>query len=675
MTGTLALMLQVPPTGLPCEPAPGAPKPNIRPSIQPRPTGPRRPRTRSELNDIRLRRASAAVACPVAKHSLPTPGILPKHRRHSSRDPLPPAPSSTSASSLESRVANAPSSLAMTTTTTTTMTLPPPSRLRVSESTPPFLLQHTHGPPPYFLYRNPTTVPQRGPSTPPLKQKRSFTIGAGLGEPSKSPLTSAPPTPPADAGKFLPHIPIPAPVQPAPRRPAMSLAARHRFPNMSPPPEKALPPIPFPSHSPPPTPRHAYHRSRSLLLPAPAPARPVSQDEEETLRQLEQLAAELRQMGAGSLVEVNPSRTRGTPRRRPREGANAASKGVAASLKTKASLSVPRIVVTNPSMENLGRGLEAETETPAAGARTPDSDDGSGEVTEEELWVEQYGGWGTSDKGKWKASAADEDAAFHDSVSSPPPPAELDRARSTSAAKPAEVFYIYEPIGAPEFLVGSSSSPIARATPGYHSRRPAALSPKQQVQQDYQANASARRRRRRPTALVLATPEQAEWFEEAVLGSAPLPSRPSVHHHSYHPFPTSTSTSTQRALPTPEPMSARNPSITPPSPRLPPRRALSSDAADASSSSSASASTHEAHLRRSEPYVAMPRMASTSALRDDAVRSAHGLGSQSASWPPPQFLGETLGAVSNSSSEPNSPRQGSRPRLKSFKGLFKHFSK
>lgn len=186
MTGTLALMLPVSPTGLPCEPA--APQPDIRSSIKVRPTGPRQPRTPSDLNDIRLRRASAAVACPPSKHSLQTPGVLPKPRRHSTR--VSSTPSSTSAFPLGdhlSLVANTPSSLVMTTTTTTTtMTLSPPARLRVSESSPPFLLQQRHGPPSYFLHRTPTAISRDGPSTPPPRQKRSFNIGTSVsGRPSR----------------------------------------------------------------------------------------------------------------------------------------------------------------------------------------------------------------------------------------------------------------------------------------------------------------------------------------------------------------------------------------------------------------------------------------------------------------------------------------------------------
>ncbi|EIW58216.1 uncharacterized protein TRAVEDRAFT_71885 [Trametes versicolor FP-101664 SS1] len=647
MTGTLALMLPVPPTGLPCEPA--APQPNIRPSIKARPTGPRQPRTPSDLNDIRLRRASAAVACPPSKHSLQTPGVLPKPRRHSTR--VSSAPSSTSAFSLGdhlSLVSNTPSSLVMTTTTTTTtMTLSPPARLRVSESSPPFLLQQRHGPPSYFLHHSPTAISRNGPSTPPPRQKRTFSIGTSVSErPSRTTSTSPPPPAQlADTDKVHVSATASAPAEPAPPARVVTSASQRSLPNMSPPPDKALPPIPFPSRSPSPV-ADASLRSRSLLLPLSQSkaTRPISQDAEDTIRQLEQLAAELKQMGSGALAVANERRTREPSRRRIREApAKSAGSGV-----PKASLSVPRIVVTNPSMENLARGPESETPS----VRSPDSDDGSGDVTEEELWVEQYGGWGTSEKGKWKASAPDEDAGAQASTSSPH--ATPSSGRSTpAAAKPAEMFYIYEPIGAPEFLAGSSTSPIARATAGFHSRRP--VSVLKHHSQNQSLNPPNRPRRRRPAALVLATPEQAEWFGDVVLGSAPLLSRAPQHR-------------THLPLAVLEPGSARSlPVLSPPSsPRLSPRRAVSSDAADASSSTSSHDGAAGLLARRSEQLAQMPRMSSTSTLRD---RDEGGQERPSASWASSASLGP------GTSSEPNSPRHGSRPRLKSFKGLFKHFSK
>ncbi len=238
------------------------------------------------------------------------------------------------------------------------------------------------------------------------------------------------------------------------------------------------------------------------------------------------------------------------------------------------------------------------------------------------------------------------------------------------------MFYIYDPIvspvrletclasltlrirhqGAPEFLAGSSESPIARATAGFHSRRPVSLPKHQSQSQSQNPNPSIRHRRRRPAALVLATPEQAEWFGDIVLGSAPLLSR-------------AQQTLVHRALPVLEPGSARSlPVLSPPSsPHFPPRRAVSSDAADASSSTSSHDGAVSLMARRSEQLAQMPRMSSTSTLGD---RDGSGeLERPSASWASSASLGP------GTSSEPNSPRHGSRPRLKSFKGLFKHFSK
>ncbi|KAI0369213.1 hypothetical protein BV20DRAFT_1053488 [Pilatotrama ljubarskyi] len=633
MTGTLALMPQAPPTGLPCEPL--APKPNTKANIQARPVGPRQPRTQCDLNDIRLRRVSTAVPCTPSKHSPPTPDVLPRQRRSPTRATS--APSSASASSSEdclSLVANAPPSLIMT-TTTTTMTLPPPAQLRLSDSSPPFLLQKRHGPPAYFLQRAPSALLRSTPSTPHLKQKRSFNI-APIASPQISEIAAtSSPRPPQTWGKVLdPSTPLASPRTLSSSR-ALGSTPQRSLPVLPPPPEKALPPIPFPSRAPSP-PVGSSDNSRSLLLPAHPYARPVSQDEEETLRQLEQLAAELKQMRLGTLAAANQRRPGAPSQRRQRE---APSKSPRMRVGSKDTLSVPRIVVTNPSTEDLGRELVCETPR----VKTPDSDDGSGDVSEEELWVEAYGGWGTSEKGKWKASAPDEEASVHETVSSSPLP--LNSRPASPAANPAERFYIYEPIGAPEFLVGSSTSPIARATAGFHSPP---TKPKTSLESQ---TVSVRRRRRRPAALVLANPEQAEWFAEVLLSSAPPLPRPMPTP----PF-------THRPTTAPESLVARGgPSAS--SSRLSPRRAMSSDSADVSPTT-ASALGQDAlptHVRRSEPLVAMPRMSSVSALREEGKPDR-----QSESWAP---------SVPAASSVPNSPRQGGRPRLKSIKGLFKHFSK
>ncbi|KAI0820309.1 hypothetical protein BC628DRAFT_917700 [Trametes gibbosa] len=655
MTGTLALAMQAPSAGM--HRVPEAPKPNILPSIQvkARPTGPRRPRTQSELNDIRLRRVSAAVACPSSKHSLPTPGILLKHRRHSAR--LSSASSFTSASSRRDppSLFNTPYPFKMT-STTTTMTLSPPPGLRVSDTTPPFVLQQRHDFPPYFLYRAPTTTSHHRPSASPLRQKRFFNIDSGIFEELDAKTEVAAQL--VEPDKSLASATIATPM-PTPPSSAAALPVRFRA-KMSPPPEKALPPIPFPSYSAllvaDPS-RTAFLENATSSPHCKAP-RPASQGKEETIRQLEQLAAELKHMKMGPLSDATRRRVQNSPSRLFREAAphmSPRSVGV-----SKASLSVPRIVVTNASTDIFMREQESETSS----VSSSDSHAGSGNAMEEELWVEEYGAWGTSEKGKWKASASEDDVDFNES--GPSQGAPLGGGRPVPAVEPEEMFYIYEPIvsrtrfeastpisrpwsrryqGAPEFLVGSSTSPIARATPGFHSRATRSKPPTQAP--------SVCRRRRRPTALVLATPEQAEWFQDVAPSSAPHLSRP------FH-------TSSHRTLSIPLPSSACSlpDAAAPPSPYLPPRRTLSSDAAvdvPSSMSSHKGSSTMSTLVRRSEPLGPMPCMSSASALHDEGGKER-----QTVSW---------ASSAPVTTSAPNSPRQASRPRLKSFKGLFKHFSK
>ncbi|KAI8996515.1 hypothetical protein BD414DRAFT_204184 [Trametes punicea] len=654
-------MPQVPPTGLPCKPK--TPEPYAtRPNIQPRPAGPRQPRTQSDLNDIRLRRVSTAVARAPSKHSQQTPDVLPKPCR-SATGQATSAPSLTSVSSAPvsppSLVPTDAPSLIMT----TTMTVSSPAQLRVSDSTPTFLLQKTHGPPPYFLHRIPTSPALRSsPSAPQLKHKRSFKVATHTSPPSS--VVDAPAVPhstqlsPGDENKII-KAGTPdatgAPVQqkPLPVR-RTTLPPLRTFPMPSPPPEKALPPIPFPSSPPSPTAGRSESSPRLLAPPTPDSSgrRPVSQDAEETLRQLEQLAAELKEMGPGVLAAAKQRRSRVPTQRRRRDvlgksasaglGAGSAGKG---SL-PKRNLSVPRIVVTNPSSEDLVAEPECDS------AR---SDGGSGDVSEEELWVDGYGAWGASEKGKWKASASDdedegEEGGFHESA----PCTHNSRlaASAMAAESDGERFYIYEPIGAPEFLAGSSTSPIARAVAGFHS---GSLAP---TTVSKQHSPPVRRRRRRPAALVLATPEQAEWFADIVMGSAP----PTGSRLTY----TAMSTGLDRTSTAPGGDAVALGLPAPPSPRLPPRRAMSSDAPERSHMPAPLASiSNTVPDRRSEPLgaAAVPRV--SSAAFDASPQSGH-----VSSW-----VSAARNDKAGTSSEPNSPRLGVRPRLKSIKGLFKHFSK
>ncbi|KAH9884781.1 hypothetical protein C8Q73DRAFT_348975 [Cubamyces lactineus] len=645
---SVALMRQVPPTGLPCEHP--APKPNARSSIQVRPIGPRQPRTQCDLNDRRLRRVSA-VACAPSKHSLPTPDIPPKPPRPSTR--VTSAPSFTSVSSQvdgPSPVSSDTPSLVMT----TTMTLSSPAQLRISDSTPPFLLQKTHGPPPYFLHRAPVSV-LRSPSTPHLKQKRSFKTAMRT-PPAPSDVEPSPPTQPSSCGindlNSATTSTVPARTPTTARR--TTSPPLRPLPKPSPPPEKALPPIPFPSRpsSPPGQPSHDPASMLSTSAPSIPAGRPVSQDAEETLRQLEQLAAELKQMGPGALATPKRRRSRVPSQRRRREHTNKSAGAAACAAKcapSKGSLSVPRIIVTNPSTENLAADEEPECETDTPRARSPDSDGGSGNVTEEELWVHEYGGWGTSEKGKWKAKASEDDETFSESASGSAHKSRsaLDTFCKDNDDDDDELFYIYEPIGAPEFLVGSSTSLIARATPGFHSSQCAKHA-------TAHSSSSTRRRRRRPAALVLATPEQAEWFADVVLGSAPLMPRPS-HTQTLKDMErpsTAPGWASVLGLPAP-PTSLRH--------QQPSRRAMSSGAADVLQvGKPETASPGSAIPRASSAYVTMR----SESAQGQGPRQAASWASAHAGAPPP-----------GTSSEPNSPRPGVRPRLKSIKGLFKHFSK
>ncbi|KAI0653273.1 hypothetical protein C8Q70DRAFT_643129 [Cubamyces menziesii] len=588
-----------------------------------------------------------SVLSPVLLRNIHCRGIPPKPPRPSAR--VTSAPSFTSVSSQvdgPSPVSSDSPSLVMT----TTMTLSSPAQLRVSDSTPPFLLQKTHGPPPYFLHRAPVSV-IRSPSTPHLKQKRSFKTA--MRTPPPSDIQLSPPTQPRSSAGIndassatTSTVPVRTPY--AARR--TTSPPLRPLPKPSPPPEKALPPIPFPSR--PSSPLAQLSHDPAFMLSASTPnipaSRPVSQDAEETLRQLEQLAAELKQMEMGVLATPKRRRTRVPSQRRRREhagksaGAAAISAGAAKSAPSKGSLSVPRIVVTNPSTENLAADEEPECETDTPRARTPDSDGGSGNVTEEELWVHEYGGWGTSEKGKWKAKASEDDETFPESASG-----SAHKSRSAHDDDDDELFYIYEPIGAPEFLVGCSTSLIARATPGFHSSQCAKHAAAH-------ASPSTRRRRRRPAALVLATPEQAEWFADA-LSSAPLLPRPSQVQMLKDSDRPSTAPGWGSVLGLPPPPSASRH-------QQPSRRAMSSGAADV--------------LQPGKPQIASPSSAVPRASSAYVtMRSENGQAQaprQAASW----AIAHAAGAPSpGTSSEPNSPRPGVRPRLKSIKGLFKHFSK
>ncbi|OBZ73792.1 hypothetical protein A0H81_06138 [Grifola frondosa] len=131
-------------------------------------------------------------------------------------------------------------------------------------------------------------------------------------------------------------------------------------------------------------------------------------------------------------------------------------------------------------------------------------------ATDEVRWVEDYGGWGTSEKGKWRAIWINEEDETH---------VNIDHSDGVPTAGRAETFYIYESPNAPEFLVGSSTSLLVRAVPGYSSRppRPPVVRPRPRL--------VSRPRARRPPALVLANPSADLWLTGPLSESPPAAQR------------------------------------------------------------------------------------------------------------------------------------------------------
>ena len=212
-----------------------------------------------------------------------------------------------------------------------------------------------------------------------------------------------------------------------------------------PPPNKALPPIPFPSGPPtPPEDTSAAPEFFAAVTPSRGPAaRPVSQDTEDTIRELEQLAASLKQMSASttSVGVLGACRDRdlspvkisvtvpNTPMRRAQRQGHAGDDVSCASLRsaTGSSMVEPRIVVTNASMDVLpSLGLlnsvpVSEHQVIARKAAIGGvSWKGEDPDAEEMLWVDEYGAWGASEKGKWKAIGEEEDDTGSEQVSVQP---------------------------------------------------------------------------------------------------------------------------------------------------------------------------------------------------------------------------------------------------------------
>ena len=185
-------------------------------------------------------------------------------------------------------------------------------------------------------------------------------------------------------------------------------------------------------------------------FPLPRPSRipslrPLSFDAEATIRELEELAASIMvqdpareaeklaasfnayglpvietdlwhdgQMPAAIAEESSPITPR-PPKFTQDEGPLTAK--AVNSVESNANLSVPHIVVTDPSKEQLVPSIPS----PVSPAEKAEGEQGDG--AEELQWVYDYGAWGTSEKGKWKASAGEaeeESNSDHDLVSPSP---------------------------------------------------------------------------------------------------------------------------------------------------------------------------------------------------------------------------------------------------------------
>ncbi|GBE86644.1 hypothetical protein SCP_0905240 [Sparassis crispa] len=166
---------------------------------------------------------------------------------------------------------------------------------------------------------------------------------------------------------------------------------------------------------------------------------------------------------------------------------------------------LPRIVVTTTSSTSL----PAHGPDDDAPASTPSDED-----ADDMRWVEEYGAWGASDKGKWRATLIDGGGQASDDpplTTTPPAP------------DPAERYYIYDPLTAPEFLAGTSTSLIARLAHGAHSAPPPLPRPAPRPRNITDASASPKR----PTA-VLIPPESAHdlWLMHASLSNSTAGSEP-----------------------------------------------------------------------------------------------------------------------------------------------------
>ncbi|TBU37518.1 hypothetical protein BD309DRAFT_973927 [Dichomitus squalens] len=690
------------------------------------------------LPATRFRRAYvSAPVHRASQHSRHRQALLPPTVHRSTTPRLSYGASSSAGPPARAAVVSAPPSLAMSVTVTAMAYTPSPQASTPTASTSPLVIRRGRSATPLFLHRTPTyhPHPRSSASMSQLAQPRPPNASMSQLAPNRVPPStfnraSAPPTSSRGASESMrirmaersssstevKHIPKlraamdhsappsalsrpstghcirPPPtddcVQPSRASPTPSTSVS-ASPSPSPLPsllsspalvDKDLPPVPSPTE--PPTPSEEALDPVFRFPPLPRPSRipslrPLSFDAEATIRELEELAASIMSQDttreaetlAASFkayglptIEINLWRDNEMPAAIPEESSPitprplmftrkdvpfAASPGD--SFQSNASLSVPHIVVTDPSTEDLSEQLHRSL--PALVSPGGKTEAGQGDDEEELQWVCDYGAWGMSDKGKWRASVGEEESSDHDlspkSKNTPLPRASIDNT------------YIYEPMGAPEFLVGSSTSPVVRAMTGYRSH----IRPSKRA-----ATEAFRARRRRAAPLALANPAQAEWELETTLanalflGTSKPPRRPQTAPNTARPrqpTPPSTWLHLKRSMPStagadgPPPGRAEDPGVV-----------LHTSTGEGESN------------RRSDPIPVIPHT-----LFPSAMFSTHDLHplrfqegdrtSQGVPWPSiPAGSGG-----SGTGSEPSTPRPSGRPRLKSLKGLFKHWSK
>lgn len=131
---------------------------------------------------------------------------------------------------------------------------------------------------------------------------------------------------------------------------------------------------------------------------------------QDPVREVEHLAATLKVLGIPS-IETDLWRENGMPAAITEESSPITprpSRFQQRNIQARATdvvstrLMVPHITVTNPSTESLLEQLSHNSSSLKA-------QDEASEDAEELSWMDDYGAWGTSEKGKWKAVAGEEE--------------------------------------------------------------------------------------------------------------------------------------------------------------------------------------------------------------------------------------------------------------------------